>query len=124
MKETKLQPGTAGPGNRLGCCLISFHFLWAILCPQAVDRNTIIYLNDDYNDEGERDVSGNEREKGLFRARKQDKYKSERAIFPLGKHASFPVPFLLFFPRVGLCSCDKGRDAPQLGVPFRSDSDW
>ena len=20
----------------LGCCLISFHFLWAILCPQAV----------------------------------------------------------------------------------------
>ena len=20
----------------LGCCLVSFHFLWAILCPQAV----------------------------------------------------------------------------------------
>ena len=35
-KETKLQPGTAGPGNRLGCCLISFHFLWTILCLQAV----------------------------------------------------------------------------------------
>ena len=35
-KESKLQPGTAGPGNRLGCCLISFRFLWAILCPQAV----------------------------------------------------------------------------------------
>ena len=35
LKETKLQPGTAGPGNRLGCCLVSFHFMWAILCPQA-----------------------------------------------------------------------------------------
>ena len=35
-KETKLQPGTAGPGNMLGCCLVSFHFMWAILCPQAV----------------------------------------------------------------------------------------
>ena len=28
--------GPAGPGNRLGCSLLSFHFLWAILCPQAV----------------------------------------------------------------------------------------
>ena len=35
-KETKLQPDTAGPGNRLCSCLVSFHFLWAILCPQAV----------------------------------------------------------------------------------------
>ena len=35
-KETKMQPGTAGPGNMLGCCLVIFHFLWAILCPQAV----------------------------------------------------------------------------------------
>ena len=35
-KEAKLQPGTAGPGNMLGCSLVSFHFLWAILCPQAV----------------------------------------------------------------------------------------
>ena len=35
-KETKQQPGTAGPGNMLGCCLVSFHFLSAILCPQAV----------------------------------------------------------------------------------------
>ena len=35
-KETKQLPGTAGPGNRLGSCLVSFHFLWAILCPQAV----------------------------------------------------------------------------------------
>ena len=35
-KETKLQPGTAGPGNLLVCCLVSFHFLWAILCPRAV----------------------------------------------------------------------------------------
>ena len=35
-KETKQQtsmlPGPAVPG----CCLVSFHFLWAILCPQAV----------------------------------------------------------------------------------------
>ena len=30
-KETKQQPGTAGTGNMLGCCLVSFHFLWAIL---------------------------------------------------------------------------------------------
>ena len=35
-KEIKLQPGTGGPGNMLGSCLVSFHFLWAILCPQAV----------------------------------------------------------------------------------------
>ena len=35
-KEIKLQPGTAGLGNMLGCWLTSFHFLWAILCPQAV----------------------------------------------------------------------------------------
>ena len=30
-KETKQQPGTAGTANMLGCCLVSFHFLWAIL---------------------------------------------------------------------------------------------
>ena len=30
-KVTKPQPGTAGPGNMLGCCLISFHFLWGKL---------------------------------------------------------------------------------------------
>ena len=30
-KETKQLPG-----NMLGNCLVSFHFLWAILCPQAV----------------------------------------------------------------------------------------
>ena len=36
-KEIKQQPGTAGPDNMLGCCLISFHFLLAILCPQAVE---------------------------------------------------------------------------------------
>ena len=35
-KETKLQPVTVGPGNRLGCCLVYFHFLCAILCPQVV----------------------------------------------------------------------------------------
>ena len=37
-KESKqlpsMLPGTAAPG----CCLVSFHFLWAILCPQAVQR--------------------------------------------------------------------------------------
>ena len=36
-KDTKLQPVTAGPGNMIGSCLVSFHFLWAILCPQAVE---------------------------------------------------------------------------------------
>ena len=35
-RETKLHPDTAGPGSMLGWCLISFNFLWAILCPQAV----------------------------------------------------------------------------------------
>ena len=30
-KETKQEPGTAGPSNMLGYCLVSFHFLWAIL---------------------------------------------------------------------------------------------
>ena len=29
-KEAKQLPRTAGPGNMLGCSLISFHFLWAI----------------------------------------------------------------------------------------------
>ena len=29
-EEIKQQPGTAGPGNMLGCCLLPFHFLWAI----------------------------------------------------------------------------------------------
>ena len=29
-KEAKQLPGTARPGNMLGCCLISSHFLWAI----------------------------------------------------------------------------------------------
>ena len=40
-RETKLHPGTAGPGSMLGCCLISFHFLLANLCPQTVggERN-------------------------------------------------------------------------------------
>ena len=46
-KEAKQQPGTAGPGNMLGCCLVSFHILWAILCPQAVgflDRGLTLYV--------------------------------------------------------------------------------
>ena len=35
-KETKLQPSML-PGLAVpGCSLVSFHFLWAILCPQAV----------------------------------------------------------------------------------------
>ena len=29
-KETKQQPDTAGPGNILGCCLVSLRFLWDI----------------------------------------------------------------------------------------------
>ena len=35
-KETKQEPGTAGPGNMLGCCLIYFHFLLAILSTSTV----------------------------------------------------------------------------------------
>ena len=35
-KESKQQPSML-PGPAVpGCCYISFHFLWAILCPQAV----------------------------------------------------------------------------------------
>ena len=30
LKEIKQQPGKSGPGNMLGCCLLSFYFLWAI----------------------------------------------------------------------------------------------
>ena len=35
-KETKQQQGTAGPGNMLRCCLVSFHFLWGIPWPHPV----------------------------------------------------------------------------------------
>ena len=35
-KENKQLPCTAGPGNMLGCCLISFHFLWVILSTSTV----------------------------------------------------------------------------------------
>ena len=36
-KETKQQPGTAGPGHMLGCCLVYFHFMWAILSTSTID---------------------------------------------------------------------------------------
>ena len=35
-KEIKQQPGTAGPGNMLGCCLIYFHFRWGKLSTLTV----------------------------------------------------------------------------------------
>ena len=35
-KKTKQEPGTAGPGNMLGCCLVSFRFLSAILSTSTV----------------------------------------------------------------------------------------
>ena len=35
-KETKQEPGTTGPGNMLGCCLVSFHFLWGKLSTRTV----------------------------------------------------------------------------------------
>ena len=35
------QPGTAGPGNMLGYCLVSFHFLWAILSTSTVHPSNI-----------------------------------------------------------------------------------
>ena len=37
-REIQQQPGTAGPGNMLGCCLISFHFLWGKLSTRTVHR--------------------------------------------------------------------------------------
>ena len=40
-RETKQQPSML-PGPAVpGCCLVSFHFLWAILCPQAVSEKSI-----------------------------------------------------------------------------------
>ena len=36
LKETKQHPGTDGPDNMLGCCLVYFHFLWAILSMSTV----------------------------------------------------------------------------------------
>ena len=36
-KEAKQQPGTAGPGNILGCCLIYIHFLWGKLSTRTVN---------------------------------------------------------------------------------------
>ena len=39
-KETKQQPGTAGPGNMLGCCLVSINFLWGKLSMRTVDQST------------------------------------------------------------------------------------
>ena len=38
-KETKQHPGTAAPDNMLGCCLVSFHFLLAILNRSTVNVN-------------------------------------------------------------------------------------
>ena len=37
-KEIKQEPGTAGPGNMLGCCLIYFHFRWGKLSTLTVLR--------------------------------------------------------------------------------------
>ena len=45
-RETKLLPGTAGPGNMLGCCLVSFHFLRAILRPHPI----LVMILDKYVD--------------------------------------------------------------------------
>ena len=39
-KETKQQTGTAGLGNMFGCCLISFHFLWAIHPTRPVESKS------------------------------------------------------------------------------------
>ena len=40
-KEAKQQPGTARPGNRLGSCLVSFYFLWAILSTSTVPEKPL-----------------------------------------------------------------------------------
>ena len=39
--ETEQQPGTAEPGNMLGCCIIYFHFRWGKLSTRTVDRDRI-----------------------------------------------------------------------------------
>ena len=36
-KETKQLPGTAGPGNMIGSCLVSFHFLWHPMSAGCID---------------------------------------------------------------------------------------
>ena len=41
-KETKQEPVTVGPGNMLGCCLVSFPILWAILSTSTVHARLII----------------------------------------------------------------------------------
>ena len=38
-REIKQQPGTAGPGNILGCCLIYFHFRWGKLSMLTVEAS-------------------------------------------------------------------------------------
>ena len=43
-KETKLQPGTAGPGNMLGSRLVSFHFLSVILSTSTVDLRGLPFM--------------------------------------------------------------------------------
>ena len=43
VREIQHQPGTAGPGNMLGCCLISFHFLWGKLSTCTVHGNMVTY---------------------------------------------------------------------------------
>ena len=43
-RETKQEPGTAGLGNMLGCCLISLHFLWGKLSTRTVQSIKIIML--------------------------------------------------------------------------------
>ena len=40
-KETKQEPSTAGTGNMLGSCLVSFHFLVAILSTSTVFLNIL-----------------------------------------------------------------------------------
>ena len=35
-RDIQQQPGTAGPGNMLGCCLTFFHFLWGRLSTRTV----------------------------------------------------------------------------------------
>ena len=44
-KECKQQPGTAGPGNMLGCCLIYFHFLWAIHPIRPVEEDVTCHMS-------------------------------------------------------------------------------
>ena len=51
-KTTKQEPGTAGPGNMLGCCLVALHFPWAILSTSTEHSKVSMLQDTDLATEG------------------------------------------------------------------------